>query len=229
MSSYRCEATSLEGFIQQLAVAYVAKGYWFYVTGRVPDRKDPAAVDRKMIERYGIGISKWARARRKDLGQASIQYLRFGRFFVVLATHGNHDFFAEECDIKDVRRVPIKFGGYSVGHRGGHAHVRMDQSTYANLKSYFVDRARHRSLDNMIREFYAFPFEPWAPIRRQVFNIWREVNRVRKAAGFDLVPKEAVWLKRRPVKPFVHTQNEPGKARSFWDYSIQPGERSAES
>jgi hypothetical protein len=30
---YRCEAVSVEGFIQQLAVAYVARGYLFYGTG----------------------------------------------------------------------------------------------------------------------------------------------------------------------------------------------------
>ena len=48
---YRCEAASVEGFIQQLAVSYVAKGYWFYVTGRIPHHKvghfvyyDPAEV-----------------------------------------------------------------------------------------------------------------------------------------------------------------------------------------
>ena len=40
---YRCEATSLAGFVQQIAVSYVANGYYFYVLGRVPDRKDPRA------------------------------------------------------------------------------------------------------------------------------------------------------------------------------------------
>ena len=36
--AYRCVATSVAGFVQQLAVAYVANGYWFDVTGRVRDR-----------------------------------------------------------------------------------------------------------------------------------------------------------------------------------------------
>ncbi len=202
MSSYRCEAKTLEGFIQQLAVGYVGRGYWFYVTGRVPDRKDPAAVDQKIIDQYGIAISKWARARRKDTGRASIQYLRYQRFFVIIATHGHHEFFAKEGEVRDIRRTPIRLGGYSVSHRNGHAHVRIDHPTYLELKSYFVQRAKHRSVENLIREFYAFPYEPWAPVRRQVFNIWREVNRVRKTAGYELVPKGAVWLKRKPVKPF---------------------------
>lgn len=202
MGSYRCEAKTLEGFIQQLAVGYVARGYRFYVTGRTSERKDPASTDRKIIEQYGIGISKWARARRKELGQASIQYLRYQRFFVIISTYGHHDFLAQEQDVRDICVTPIRLGGYSVSHRGGHAHVRVDQPTYLELRDYFVDRAKHRSLDNMVREFYGFPYEPWKPIIRQAFNIWRRVNRVRKAAGYELVPKEAVWLKRRPVKPF---------------------------
>ena len=37
---YRFEATSVEGFIQQLAVAYITNGYWFYVAGTIPENKD---------------------------------------------------------------------------------------------------------------------------------------------------------------------------------------------
>ena len=119
MSGYQCEATSLGGFVQQLAVAYIANGYWFYVTGSIPERKDATAVDRKLIERYGIGLSKWAAARRKRAGGANLQYIRFGRFFVLLSTYGEHPFFRDEAGgIRKVQQVPIKFGGYSIGHRG---------------------------------------------------------------------------------------------------------------
>ena len=50
---YRCEATSVAGFIQQVAVAYLARGYWFYVAGQIPAHKDLQTVDRKLIEKYG--------------------------------------------------------------------------------------------------------------------------------------------------------------------------------
>jgi|GEM_PF-2277160 len=59
---YQSEAASVEGFIQQLAVSYVSNGYFFYVAGSVPEGKDPRAVDAKLIERYGIGVTKWTRA-----------------------------------------------------------------------------------------------------------------------------------------------------------------------
>ncbi len=70
---YRCEATTVGGFVQQLAVAYVQHGYWFYVTGQVPERKCPLAVDAKLLDRYEIAISKGARARRKRAGGAQLR------------------------------------------------------------------------------------------------------------------------------------------------------------
>lgn len=80
--------------------------------------------------------------------------------------------------------------------------VRIDRDTYRQLKAYYVDLACRRSRDALIQEFYRAPFEPYAPIRRQMFNILREVNRRRKRAGYDRVPNSAIWLKRRVVKPF---------------------------
>ena len=55
---YRAEATSVEGFVQQIACCYLRHGYWFFVTGRVPAGKDPHAVDEKLIKKYGIDVSE---------------------------------------------------------------------------------------------------------------------------------------------------------------------------
>lgn len=89
---YRAVATTLEGFIQQLAVCYVARGYFFYVTGAIPETKNPPDVDRKLITRYDITSKKWKRAKRKSQGLANMQYIRFGHFFVLLCTEGEHVF-----------------------------------------------------------------------------------------------------------------------------------------
>ena len=107
---YRYEAISVEGFVQQLAANYVANGYWWYVAGKIPERKDPRAVDEKLLDRYGIGISKWARARRKQSGLGNVQYLRHGRFFVLVATTGEHPVFREEPTIRDIRRTIFALG-----------------------------------------------------------------------------------------------------------------------
>jgi hypothetical protein len=200
---YQCEATSPEGFIQQLAVSYIGHGYWFYVAGEIPEGKDPRKIDQKLVARYDIDISKWERARRKQAGLASLQYLRFGRFFLLLATHGKHPFFVGEASsIRDVRQTPIRFRGYAISYRGGHPHVRIDLDEYRRLKAYFVAQSIHRAAEQLATELGRLPFEPYAPIRRQLLAVLRAVNRERKRSGFELVPKTCFRFVRRVCRPF---------------------------
>ena len=205
---YRCVATSVEGFVQQLAVAYITHGYWFYVAGRIPEGKDPAAVDAKLIDRYGIAISKWARCRRKRRGLANMQYLRHERFFVLLATKGRHDFFERECGVfRDVRRVPIKFAGYSIGCRKGgdgrwHASVRVVRNYHTSVKALLIETGLRHGAEAVARELASFQFQPFAPVRRQMLEALRAVNRARRTAGFDVVPLTVLPLKRNIVQPF---------------------------
>lgn len=208
--TYRCVAASVEGFIQQLAVAYVQHGYWFYVAGWIPEGKEPATVDRKLIDRYGIAISKWARARRKAQGLANVHYLRYDRFFVLIVTKGQHEFWQREADvIRDIRRAPIAFAGYSVGcgrgiDRRWHASVRIQHRTYCERKACLLERAVQRSPASMASEIQGvLPFEPYAPIRRQSLNILRAVNRQRAVAALEPVPHLCLRFRRRIVQPFA--------------------------
>ena len=207
--AYRCVATSVAGFVQQLAVAYVAHGYWFYVTGQVPEDKDPARVDRKIIRQYGIDISKWARARRKKAAQARVQYLRYDRFFVILATHGEHAFFAAEANqVRDIRRQPLRFMGYAIGCRKGrdgrqwHPSVRITREICRELKARYAAMAVHRPVEDLCRELRGLDYEPYAAVRDQLLSILRAVNRCRQAAALELVPWTALRLRRSPLKPF---------------------------
>lgn len=200
---YRFEATTLEGFLQQLAVCYVGRGYWFYVTGFIPLDKEPDSVDQKLIDHYGIEISKWARARRKRSGTASVQYLRYRRFFVLLATQGRHRFFTDEApNIRDVRKAPIKFSGYSVSCREGRPHVRIEREEYLRIKAYFIEIASKRTVSQIQAELAALPFEPYAPVRSQFLGFIRAINRVRMQAGLSKISRFAVRLKRRIYRPF---------------------------
>ncbi len=210
--AYRCEATTLEGFIQQLAVGYVCRGYHFYVCGWVPERKEPGEVDRRLIEKYGISVSKWCRSRRKRAGYANLQYLRFERFFVLLATSGRHPFLEMEAKlIRDCRETPIKFGGYAVGSTGRHARVRIDREQYNLLKAYFSELALRRSPDTLERMIVTLPFEPYAAVYRQLWGLVRAVNEIRRAAAYEPIAPELRKFRRR-VKPFAPTTlGEAGK------------------
>jgi len=206
---YRCVATSVAGFVQQLAVCYVGRGYYFYVRGGIPAHKDPTAIDRKLVERYGIAVSKWNRCRRRKRGQASLQYLRHGDFFVLLATHGKHPFFALEGRlVRDIRRQPLRFMGYAIGCRPGrgggplHPSVRIERAEFAALKTRLGRIAVHRSVEDLGRILGSLPYEPYAPVRDQLRILVRSINRRRKAAGLEPVPSGTLRHRRKPVRPF---------------------------
>ena len=220
-SHYQYEAKTVGGFVQQVAVNCVAHGYWWYVTGTIPEGKDPAAVDQKLSEKYRTWASSGERARRKRAGFANVRYLRYGHLFILMATEGKQRFFeplpegesdrdglSRERRIRDIRRQPLRFEGYSISYRNGHPSVRIQREEYMRLKAYFVDLAPRRKLKTMLEEFWRVPFESYAPVREQMRCILRAVNRKRKAAGFDQVPLEAVRYKRRVYRPFVPLEDQ---------------------
>ena len=223
---YRCEAASPAGFVQQLVSCYLPHGYWFYVSGCIPERKDLRSVDAKLLAKYGIGISRQSRARRKQVGIANIHYLRHDRFFVLLATHGHHPFYDEEADsIQDVRRVPIKFAGYSISvKKGGYrrkalpespavpddkwrVRVQIGREQYRDLRAYFMEIALRRTAEQLGRELYCLPYEPYAPVRQQFLNVLRLVNDTRKAAGLEPVSPKVLRYQRNIVRPFESVES----------------------
>ena len=218
---YRCEAISPEAVVQLIAASYLRHGYYWYVTGRIPDSKSATSVDRKLIDKYGIDITEWQRSRRRKQGIANAHYLRYDRWFVLMLTEGHHALRAparkggEGEHLKDVRRTPLRFAGYAISYRrsgiasagGGptkwHAHVRMDTDTYATLKAHFDWIAVHRSAEQLAQEFAAIPFARYAPIRRQLLNLLRRVNDCRKQHAYEPLPYAVLKLSRSPVKVYV--------------------------
>src|SRR5262245_54492487 len=194
---YRCETTSVHAFIQQLAVCYVGRGYLFYVTGRVPEGKDPRLVDAKLIARYGIDVSPAERSRRKQAGRGNAQYLRHRRFFVLLCTHGPHPLREGERGLRDVRRVSLKYGGYEVTCRGGHPRVSIERGEYRRRKAHFLELATRLTSEGLAEALGSLPFEPYAPVRRQLLTILRAVNALRDRQGLPRVEKSCLRLKRR--------------------------------
>jgi hypothetical protein len=206
---YRSVATSVEGFVQQVAVQYLRHGYWFYVAGQIPEGKDPTVVDAKLIKKYHIDVSRSERTRRKRAGLANMQYIRHDRCFLLVATHGEHRFFEEEADeIRDARRVSIKYAGYALSFRAGRVCVRIEAIEYRRVKADFLDLACRRAKDSLGAEFLSLPFVPYAPVRQQILQIWRAVNRARRQAGYERIPVECVRWRRLIVKPFGDDASE---------------------
>lgn len=212
IEDYRCVTTSLSGFVQQIATAYIPHGYWFYVQGYIPDGKEPDRVDRKLIATYGIAISKWQRTRRKKAGHANMQYIRYAQCFILMATKGKHLFFDREANnIRDLRKTPIKISGYSISARRGsdhklHTHVRIDQAAYNELRNRLIHTAENQP--NQLAELLGtLPYQPYAPIRRQYLAILRQlrsgVRMYRIALSSECLP-----LRRRIVAPFAEPDRD---------------------
>ena len=140
------------------------------------------------------------------MGIANVHYLRYQRRFLLLATHGFHPFYDDEAkSIRDVRRIPIKVEGYSITvARGGYlrklpeggpaprdtkwrVRVQIEAEVYKGLKAYFEDIAVHRTARQLAAELADLPFEPYAPVRRQLLNLVRYVNQRRAVAGLEPV------------------------------------------
>jgi len=205
---YRYRAVSVPGFIQQLAVAYVTHGYYYYVAGHIPPGKSAEHVDRVLMDRYGVALSRWQRARRKVVGHANIHYLRCESFYVLIASRGEHKFFEREAAvIRDTRRHPVAFAGYSVGvgtdpHGQVHASVRIAPEEYRWLKRFMVQFGRNATAEEVASEFRMLRFEPYRPVVRQLFSVLRAVNRIRKTAGLEQVPSDCIRTRRRVLRPF---------------------------
>jgi hypothetical protein len=224
--TYRCEAQSPEAVVQLIAASYLRHGFYWYVTGSIPAGKDPAVIDRKLIAKYGIGVSEWERRHRKQRGIANAHYLRYQQWFILMVSEGHHALKqpaakgGEGEHLRDCRRTPIRFNGYSISYRrsggtpaGGptakwHAHVRIDDDTYRMLKSHFVDLATHRTADTLAIELGRIPFARYAPVRRQLLNILRAVNERRKQQSFEPIPHNALKLRRTPVPVYVRPESE---------------------
>ena len=186
----------------------------------MPDRLTREEHDRRLLSKFDVARSKWSRYRRRQRtgpdGRplANVQYLRYGDFWVLLATDGHHRFFLEHTQqtndgrtldrqFLDVRETPIVFGGYSVSHHGK-ASVRISRRAYRELKAHFQSLStRYLTTDRLEHEFGRSPFEPYAGVTRQMFAVWRAVNRQRKTAGLPLVPSSCIRVKRQVVRPFA--------------------------
>jgi len=91
--------------------------------------------------------------------------------------------------------------------------VRIHRDEYVRLKAHFVELATRRSQSELASMFAGLPFEPYAPIRDQLFRLLRAVNRARKSAGMRPVPVEALRLRRRIYRPFDPEHLQPWSKR----------------
>jgi hypothetical protein len=224
---YKYEVTSVTGFVQRVATNLLRHGYVHYVQGEVREGKDPRSLDRKLLDKYGVVQNEWQRARRKERGLANLQYLRFERTWVLMATEGSHPMKSEEREnLKDIRESPLQIGGYSIWYRKGdfkkksspeakpvrdetwHARVLISRERYKELRAYFLGIAAKRTVDVLSTEINNLPFECYKPVWRQLRKLVRTINKRRKERGLSAVPMSAIRWRRTIVKAFEPVERD---------------------
>jgi hypothetical protein len=225
---YKYEVTSLVGFLQRVATHLLPKGYYYFVQGTLPEGKSPEALDAKLLSKYDVAKSEAARRWRKSQGLGNVQYVRFTRSWILLATRGDHAIReGEGANLKDVRRVPIRIGNYALYVRRGNylkrfsddeeatpdgkwrVRVVIAREPYRELCANFLSIACHRRADALAEELSALPYEPYAPVRKQLLKLLRLINAKRQAAGYSKIPPTCLRFKRAIVRSFAHEQPNP--------------------
>ncbi len=218
---YKYEVTNLVGYLQRVATHLLPKGYYFFVQGIVPEGKEPSALDEKLLAKYEVVKTEGARRWRKQQGLGNVQYVRFGKSWILMATHGDHPIReGEGTNLKDVRRVPIRIGEYSVYVKRGNflkkqspdksakpdgkwrVRVLIAREPYRELCAYFLSIACRRRAETLSDELFALPYVPYAPVRKQLLKLFRLINAKRQAAGFVKVPATCLRFKREIVRAF---------------------------
>jgi hypothetical protein len=218
---YRYEVTSEVGYLQRVATHLLTKGYYFFVQGVVREGKDPAELDVKLLAKYDIIKTERARRWRKSLGLGNVQYVRFDRSWILLATKGRHLIReGEGANLKDVRKSPIRIGDYTIYVKQGdylkkqsmddapmpdgrwRVRVLIAREPYRELCAYFLSIACHRRREALEAELSNLPYEPYAPVRKQLLKLLRLINTKRQAAGYTKLRASCLRFKREIVRAF---------------------------
>ncbi len=220
--NYKYEVTSLTGYLQRIATHLLPKGYYFFVQGTLAEGKDPAVLDAKLLAKYDVAKTEGARRWRKSQGLGNVQYVRFKSSWILLATHGDHAIRESEGkSLKDVRRAPIRVGDYAVWVKRGNflkrfageenatpdgkwrVRVLIAREPYRELCAYFLSIACHRRADALAEELAALPYEPYAPVRKQLLKLLRLINSKRQTSGYSKIAASCLRLRRTIVRSFV--------------------------
>lgn len=188
---------SIGEFIRRIAIDSVRYGYVRYVVREIPEGKNTLAIDNKLRAHYKITSCRTTRMRRRQKQQAVLQYVRYGRQFVLLATEGKHDEF-ERLKFYDCRIAPIQVYSYSIGLKNGVVRVCIRHEVWSGTIKHFERLALH-DIDKVEKKLHALPYCHFPGVVRQKQQLVSMINQKRSRAGLPtvaLTPRiKELWCK----------------------------------
>jgi hypothetical protein len=212
--AYHCVARNTDEFLHQLT-RLVGNGHYFYFSHLLDDQHDPTRLDQKIVDQWKLDVPYWKRTAKYRRGLPSIHYLRYGRFYVLLASKGrldgeSHPFFVE-YPLMDIRRHSLHCFGYGVRYALSRAtgkrqiFVRLEKEARQHLRTDLVRKCtsqRYGSRDALEEEVRTLPYQWYQPVRTQLKTILREVNKVRRRSGLSQIRFDCVPDRMRPPQRF---------------------------
>lgn len=173
---------------------------------------------------------RYSRKKRGLVNVAYLRFDRHWVMLATKGTKGSGEGFLDwhRTEGKNVRncrngKQPIKFFGYSISYvRGDYVlarhkvdpegpaerdqkhrvRVQISRDALAEIKATILDNARRRGPDWFRTVFWNLPYEPYEPVKKQLFDILRQVNAARAAAGMEKISSDVVRQRFKPVKVF---------------------------
>lgn len=224
--AYKCVARNIDEFLHQVT-RLVGTGHYFFFSCLLGPDDDPAKLDWKIVNAWNLDLPYWKRAARHRGRAPSIHYLRFGSFYALLGTKGRggggepHAFFTE-YPVVDIRRYSMRCFGYSIRYPKSaktgkrQLFVRLDDDAKAYLRTVLIRKAtqpRFAERDAFEREVQSLPYQWYKPVRGQVKEIVREVNKIRRRAGLAQVRLSCVPQTMRVPRQFSSAAGVVGSSR----------------
>lgn len=177
------ETVSWQGFIQMI-VYLAGTGYYHWHLIYLPESKKEKwpAIDKKLITKYGMDISKFTRRDRKKRKFANFYYLRWENVVLLLHTDGEildavikkiekqNDTIDQFFDIRKTR-LSFKIGDYTsfdIYYEKGKIGVKLSKECYRKFKDHLYDVAHSKNPIAMKKAFERINGYPsWAGVYAQ--------------------------------------------------------------
>ncbi len=191
-------------FMLQQIIYLVSKGYTYYSVGEIPLNKASKArsIDKKIINKYNIDLSKDQRARRKKKKLANFYYLRWKNKFVILHTEGKLEkplddvFHNITKKSKGENKFKINIGkelSVNIVLVNGKATVVLDKGTYKDIKIELDELVKNKQIGKLYKRFSMLNSIPaWSGIVKQKFLLQEEIFKAAKKYGLNTKKKNQI-------------------------------------
>ena len=180
------------------------------MTGVVPDRLTASELDARLIEKFGLDISRDRRSDQRATGNGSIHYLRHDRFWVLISTparNGNR-FFTENTEPKtgehlwhDVWARAIMFHGYAIRVPAGKLLIKVERHEFKRLKNELLELAKFVSGERLTGILcQRFHYEQYPGVQEQLYRLVECLNQRLKRSGLGRIEFSQLKRGRRALR-----------------------------